>query len=58
MTPKIVISFRVPETLKEGLERLADADDRSLSNYIERVLKAHLDEAEAAEPPRKPGGKR
>ena len=29
--------------LWERLEKLATADDRSLTNYVERVLQAHVD---------------
>lgn len=42
------IAFRIDPDLKADLQRLADADDRSLSNYIERVLRQHLQTVEAA----------
>jgi hypothetical protein len=48
--------FRPPLTearWKDALEELAKAGDRPLSNYIERVLKAH-----AAEEAKKQQGKR
>jgi predicted transcriptional regulator len=37
------IGFRVTSQLKEQLEKLAEADERPLSNYIERALKAHVE---------------
>lgn len=36
------ISFRITDELKEALERLAVADRRSLSSYIEIVLEDHV----------------
>ncbi len=42
------LAFRIPADLKESLQRLADADDRSLSNYVERALRQHVEEREAA----------
>jgi predicted transcriptional regulator len=36
------LSHRLPPDLKEALQRLADADSRSLTNYIELVLKRHV----------------
>ena len=35
-------SIRFPADLKEELERLAKADERSLSQYVVRVLRAHV----------------
>jgi predicted HicB family RNase H-like nuclease len=40
------LSFRVTPPLKEALERLAAADKRSLSSYIEMALEAHVERAE------------
>lgn len=37
------ISIRLDPEVKAALERLAKADDRSLSGYINRVLKSHVD---------------
>lgn len=42
--PKVVLSFKVRQELKETLQKLADDDSRSLANYIRIVLKKHLDE--------------
>ena len=33
--------MRFEEDLKAGLQELADADNRSLTNYIETVLRQH-----------------
>jgi predicted transcriptional regulator len=39
-------SMRLEEDLKETLQHLADADNRSLTNYIETVLRQHVAETE------------
>jgi predicted transcriptional regulator len=39
--------MRLTPDLKEELQRLADADRRSLTNYIEVVLQDHVEKAEA-----------
>jgi hypothetical protein len=36
-------SIRLPSVLREELQRLATAEDRSLNNYILRVLKEHVE---------------
>lgn len=36
------ILIRVSPELKDTLEHLADAESRSLSNYVALVLKAHV----------------
>jgi hypothetical protein len=36
------IGFRVRSDLKAELERLARADHRTLANYLERLLEAHV----------------
>ena len=41
---KMVLSFKVDKQLKEALQKLADEEYRSLSNYVLMVLKKHLDE--------------
>jgi hypothetical protein len=38
------LGFRVEPEIKEGLERAAKADGRSVSNLIERILRAWLEE--------------
>lgn len=35
------IAARVPSDLKKALEKLADADGRSLASYIEMTLRSH-----------------
>jgi uncharacterized protein (DUF1778 family) len=40
------ISFRIKADIKQALERLAKADRRSLSQYIELALEAHIEAAE------------
>lgn len=39
---RIVISFKVKPSLKEGLQARARQDRRTLSAYIEMVLEDHL----------------
>jgi predicted transcriptional regulator len=42
---KPIVSFRIRPDIKEGLQRLAKADRRTLSAYIEIVLDQHLEAA-------------
>jgi len=42
MPDKPVISFRIRADIKKGIQKLADEDRRSLSQYIEIVLEDHL----------------
>lgn len=37
------ISIRVSTDIKENLDRLSTKDDRSLANYIRRILRHHVD---------------
>lgn len=39
------ISFRLDPQIKADLESLAQQDDRSLANYLQRLLKEHTDGA-------------
>jgi len=38
------IGFRIEADIKKQLEELAKDDGRPLSNYLQRVLKAHVEE--------------
>lgn len=40
------ISVRVGPELKAGIERLAEADHRTVAQYVERVLIEHLKNSE------------
>ena len=42
MAREAAISVRVEPTIKEALEAAAKADQRTLSQYVERLLVAHL----------------
>jgi predicted HicB family RNase H-like nuclease len=42
MAKTAAISVRVEPTLKDALEAAAKKDDRTLAQYVERVLTAHL----------------
>lgn len=35
--------LRLPKQLKEAIEQLAKEDDRSLNNYVARVLANHVE---------------
>ena len=39
---KTIISFRIREDIKDALQKLADADRRSLSWYISFALEEHV----------------
>jgi predicted transcriptional regulator len=39
---KVVISFKIDEKIKTELQKLAERDQRSLSNYISKILQEHL----------------
>ena len=57
MTDTYPTSVRLPSELKEALQRRADANTRSLNNYIIWALQEHV--AATPEPePRKPGKQR
>ena len=43
---KVRISLVIPKDLKEELERLAKAEDRSMSNYIVTILKTAVSRAQ------------
>jgi len=43
MSKTVPFSMRLDPELKEQLQRLAIADGRSLTNYIERVLVKHVE---------------
>lgn len=42
------LSHRLDPKMKEQLQRLADADRRSLTSYIELVLADHIDKVDRA----------
>jgi predicted transcriptional regulator len=44
----MTVSVRLDEATVKGLKQLAAADDRKLSPYIARLLKQHVEAAEAA----------
>ncbi len=44
MMQDITYSMRMDKTLKEKLEKLAKREDRSLANYINLILKQHVQE--------------
>ena len=53
----VILSVRVDDALAAAIKDLAEADDRPLSNYIERLLRKHaveqgkeLGKAEKAKP--------
>ena len=42
MTEKPIISFRIRADIKDALQKLAEQDRRSLSQYIENALEDHV----------------
>lgn len=42
------ITFRLPVSVKEKLEKKAESEDRTLSNYILRTLKESIKDKEAS----------
>lgn len=44
MAKVAALSFRVSDEVKAGLERIAASEDRSVSNLVERILRAWLTE--------------
>jgi predicted transcriptional regulator len=44
----MTVSVRLDEATVKGLKQLAAADDRKLSPYIARLLKQHVEAAEAS----------
>lgn len=44
MAKTAVLSFRIADDLKAGLELAAAADGRSVSSFVERILRAWLDQ--------------
>ena len=55
-TKEAAMGYRIPQWLKDELQQLADADDRKLGPYVQRVLEQHV-AAKKAESG-KPAGKR
>ena len=53
---KTIISFRIRKEVKDALQKLADADRRSLSSYIDFALGDHVSAQKAAA--KKKGGRR
>jgi predicted transcriptional regulator len=41
---KMVVSFKIDSSLKDTLQKLAEKENRSLSNYIITLLIRHLEE--------------
>jgi hypothetical protein len=40
----VILSVRVDDTLADAIRKLAEADSRPLSNYIEVLLRKHVTE--------------
>jgi hypothetical protein len=50
------ISLRIEESIREALQEFADEQDRTLSNYIARLLREHVEAVKAARKKSKPKG--
>ncbi|WP_185933354.1 hypothetical protein [Rhizobium sp. P007] len=44
MTKTAALSIRIPEALKQAIEKAASEDRRSVASFVEGVLEAHLKE--------------
>jgi predicted transcriptional regulator len=53
MKRELPFSIRFKSELKAALQRLADAENRSLTNYVETVLTEHVAERDKREAKRK-----
>jgi hypothetical protein len=53
------MSIRLDPDVKAALERFAEEEDRSLSSYVNRILRDHVERTEARKPTEmpKPEGK-
>ena len=40
---KMIISFQIDERIKTALQKLAEDETRSLSNYVVTIFKKHLE---------------
>ena len=45
-----VLTLRLDEGVRARLQKLADADGRTLSNYIRKILTDHVDQLPEEEP--------
>jgi len=46
MSKQAPFSMRLEPELKAALQRLAEADNRSLTNYVETILRQHVAESQ------------
>lgn len=53
MVKDAAISVRVSPDVKLEIERVAKADGRTLSQYVERLIVGHLASLDPKKPPRK-----
>ena len=51
---KTSVSITLDHTILEEVKDLAERDDRSLSSYINQVLKAHLEQLSRKNPAKRP----
>lgn len=50
-SPNNSITFQIDPELKERLRKHIASDDRSLSSWIRKMIKAYLDSVETQNPP-------
>jgi len=48
------MSIRLDPDVKAALERFAEEEDRSLSSYVNRILRDHVERTEARKPAEMP----
>jgi hypothetical protein len=44
MTRDTILSFKIPSSLKDAIQRRAEAERRSVSSYIMLLLEKHVEE--------------
>jgi predicted transcriptional regulator len=49
------ISIRLEAEVKEALQELAEADERSLSSFINRILRNYVESVRGKRPPKAKG---
>ena len=49
------ISIRLEAEVKEALQELAEADERSLSSFINRILRTYVESVRGKRPPKAKG---
>lgn len=49
----VQLNISLPKELRDEVERLAEAEDRSISNYVARIIKKHIENTHIESPRKK-----